>query len=431
MISPDLGPMRLGRLVGAGAAVIVALVAATAHSPAWGQPAALRTVAAAGQPAPGGGVFEHFSVESQPVVAPANARGDVAFFATLLRGPGTEGLFLASARGITKIAAEGDRAPGGGTLSGLGRHPIPAINAGGTVAFAAAVSGGKTVEGIFLSSGGRLRPVAVAGEPAAGIVSGTFASVDFPALNDRGDVAFLATVRRGRETVEAIYLRSAGRLRKIVAQEDPAPAGGSFSGFGAPVLNNAGMVAFAAVVEGRGVPGGVFAFADGQVRMLAGAGDETPVGGIFAKFSERVAVNDAGTVAFTALLKDAGAPSAVFLAEAGRLRKIVALGEAAPAGGTFSNFGFWPGLSARGGVAFTASVDPGPPATGVFVVGERGTRQLAAIGDVLPGSGTLASFGLYPTATLGPAGHLTFATARTATGEGAEAIVVVNPARLP
>src|SRR5215472_17377530 len=127
------------------------------HVPAAGQPTALRTVVSAGQAAPGGGTFEHFSVESQPVVAPPNARGDVAFFASLLRGAGTEGLFLAGARGIVKVAAVGDQAPGGGTLSGFGRHPIPSVNAEGHVVFAAAVSKGRTVEGIFVASRGTLQ----------------------------------------------------------------------------------------------------------------------------------------------------------------------------------------------------------------------------------------------------------------------------------
>ena len=191
------------------------------------------------------------------------------------------------------------------------------------------------------------------------------------------------------------------------------------------------MIAFAAVVDGRGVPGGVFAVDAGQVRKLAGAGEETPLGGIFAKFSERLAVNDAGAVAFIARLKDAPVSAAVFLAEGGRVRKLVALGETAPTGGRFSNLGAWPGLSSRGSVSFTASVDPGPPATAVFVTGDRGTKQLAAIGDALPGSETLISFGLYPTATLGPGGHLTFATAGAPAGEGREAILLVEPSRRP
>lgn len=402
-----------------------------AHGTVLAQPTALRLVVSAGQAAPGGGTFEHFSVESQPVVAPPNARGYVAFFASLLRGTGSEGLFLAGARGISKVATEGDPAPGGGTLSGFGRHPIPSVNAEGQVVFAAAVSKGRTVEGIFVSSRGTLQAVAVAGQPAPGIASGTFASLDFPALNDRGDVAFLATVRRGRETVEAIHLRSGGRVRKVVSQEDPAPAGGAFTAFGAPTLNNRGVVAFAAVVEGRGVPGGVFTVLDGRVRMLAGAGDSTPLGGVFAKFSERVAVDEAGSVAFIALLKGASVPSALFVAEEDRLRKVVALGDPAPAGGVFSSFGFWPTLGPSGVVAFTASIDPGPPPTAVYVSASGGLMKIAGIGDPLPGGTRLDSFGLYPTVTMGPGGHATFTSAPTATGEGGEAIYIAEPARRP
>jgi hypothetical protein len=401
------------------------------HAPAWGEAPVLRTVVAAGQAAPGGGVFARFNVESQPVVAPPNARGDVVFFATLLRGAGSEGLFLSTSRGIAKVVVEGDRAPGGGALSGLGRHPIPSINASGSVAFAAAVSQGKTVEGIFVSSGGKLRAVAAAGDPAPGIPSGTFANVDFPALNDRGDVAFVATVRRGRETVEAVYLRTRTGLRKVVSQEDPAPAGGTFAAFGAPALTNSGAIAFAAVVEGRGVPGGVFTVTGDRVRMIAGAGDDTALGGIFAKFSERVTINDAGVVAFTALIKNAPVRAAIYQSDGQQLRKVVALEDLAPAGGAFSNFGFWPALSAAGAVAFTASVDPGPPPTAVYVAGPAGIKTVAAIGDALPGGAKLFSFGLYPTVTMGPGAHLTFATAQTATGEGGEAIYAADVSRLP
>src|SRR5215468_2419863 len=358
------------------------------------QPALLRTVASAGQSAPGGGTFEHFGIESQPIIAPPNARGEVAFFASLLRGPGTEGLFLATSRGIVKVAAEGDRAPGGGALSGFGRHPVPSVNAEGSVVFAAAVSKGKTVEGIFLSSRGIHRAVAVAGEPAPGMPSGTFASLDFPVLNDRGDIAFLATVRRGRDTVEAIHMRRGGRLRKIVGQEDPAPAGGTFAAFGAPALNNAGVVAFAA-------------------------------------FSERVTIDDTGAVAFAALLKGASVPSALFVAEGTQLRKVAALGDPAPGGGVFSSFGFWPTLGSGGAVAFTASVDPGPPSTAVYVSGPVGLTKVAGIGDSLPNGATLESFGLYPTVTMGAGGHVTFTSAPTATGEGAEAIYIADLSRRP
>jgi hypothetical protein len=409
-----------------GVAVLMTLVAAPIAGP--GQPARLRPVVMARQAAPGGGSFEHFSVESQPVVAAVNGKGQVAFFANLLRASASEGIFLASANGlIRKVAVEGDRAPTGGGLSGFGKHPVPAINEAGTVAFAAAVSGGRTVEGIFTASPGRLRSVAVAGEPAPGIPSGTLASVDAPALNDRGDVGFLATVRRGRETVEAIYLRREGRLRKVAAQGDPAPAGGTFAGFGIPALNNKGLVAFAAVVEGRAVPGGLFLAEGERVRMVVGAGDATPIGGIVFKISERVAINEGGAIAFTAVLKDAPTEAAIFVAEAGRLRTVAVLGDAAPGGGTFSHFGLWPALAADGTVGFVAALDRGTTTLGVFVATPAGMLQIAGIGDALPGGGTLASFGLYPVVAVSAAGGVAFATAPTATGEGTEGIFFAGP----
>ena len=205
-----------------------------------------------------------------------------------------------------------------------------------------------------------------------------------------------------------------------------------------PALTTAGVdVNHELRASGRGattrgnVLRGVFVAAGDRLRMLAGAGEQSPLGGIFAKFSERVAINGAGTVAFTAILKDAPARSAMFLVEGDRIRKIVALGDSAPAGGVFSNFGFWPVLSTSGTLAFTASIDPGPPSTGVFVAGPTGMKQVASVGDALPGGATLRSFGLYPTVTMSPSGLVTFATAPTATGEGAESIYVADPARLP
>src|SRR2546428_244379 len=289
----------------------------------------LQRVVVAGQPAPGGGVFERFSIEVLPVVAPVNSHGHVAFFATILRGRTSEGYFRATGRRIDTIAAQGDAAPGGGTFSGFGRHPIPALNEAGDVAFEAAVSGGKTVEGIFATTGRRLRAVAVVGGAAPGIASGTFANLDAPALNDRGDVAFLATVRRGRETVEAIYLSSGATLSKIVAKGDPAPAGGAF----------------------------------------------------------------------------------------------------APGGGVFSHFGLWPALSAGGAVGFTASVDRGVAEVAAFVSTATDLARIAAVGDALPGGGTLSSFGLYPALALSPSGGATFATAPSASGGGVEGIFLVPPAR--
>ena len=417
---------RLARRVVAPLAICV-LGVGTAEA----QMPALRAVAIIGDPAPGGGGFAGFNVESLPIFAPANVRGEVAFFATLLRGHGGEGIFLSSRGGVRKVALEGDVVPRVGTLSGFGKHPIPALNEGGDVAFAAAVSGGKTVEGIFLWSRGRVQPVLLTGSPAPGISGGTLSGIDSPALNDRGDLAFLTTIRRGRETSEAIYARIGGKLRKIVAQGDPAPAGGSFAGFGPPALNNKGAVGFAAAVEGRAVPGGIFLVEGDTLRMVAGAGDDSPEGGIFFKFAERFSLSDAGVIAFNALLRDASSPGGLFLVDRGPPRKLALVGDPAPGGGTFSHFGLWPTINAEGWAAFASSVDGGPSPLAVFLARPGGMARVAAVGDGLPGGGRLLSFGLYPLAAITPKGGVSFATAATATGEGTEGIFYAAPPPKP
>jgi hypothetical protein len=274
------------------------------------------------------------------------------------------------------------------------------------VAFAATISGGRSTEGIFVAAGGRLRAAALAGAPAPGIPGGTFATLDAPALNDRGDLAFLASVRRGRETLETVYTRAGGILRKVVASGDPAPGGGTFAAFGPPPLDGRGRVAFAAVVE-RGVAGGVYLAADGVKRIVA-VGDDTPLGGFFLKFSERVMLNDAGVVAFHAVIKDAPARTAIVVVADGRLRVAAALGDPAPGGGRFSHFGLWPALGRAEAVAFVASVDGGPAPVALVVADGTSVRKVAAVGDAAA-TATIASFGLYPVAAMSPGGTMAFA----------------------
>ena len=153
--------------------------------------------------------FARFSVESQPVVAPPNARGDVVFFATLLRGAGSEGLFftLDPARGISK--GRPSRGPGAGR--GCAVRPRPSPDSVDQRWWKRGVRGSclgreDGSRASSCASGGKSSaPWLPPGKPAPGIPSGTLSNLDFPALNDRGDVAFVATVRRGRESVEAIY----------------------------------------------------------------------------------------------------------------------------------------------------------------------------------------------------------------------------------
>ena len=407
-----------------GLAVLTMLAATTVSGD---EPPRLRRVAATGDPAPGGGVFDRFGAESMPIVAPVNARGDVAFFSALGRAGTDEGFFLWSRGRTTAVAREGDRVPGVGRLSGFGKHPAPGLGDDGTVVFAAAIAEGRAVEGIFAAQGGRLRAVALSGAAAPGIASGVLAALDAPTINAKGDIAFLATVRRGRETLEALVLSTRGRLQKIVVQGDPAPAGGTFAAFGPPTLNRDGTIAFGAAVEGRAVPGGIFVSSAGQIRMVLGAGDETPIGGIFAKFSERLGFSDHGTIAFHGRLKAAPVAAGIFALEEGRPRVVAQLGDAAPGGGRFSNFGLWPAVSATGTIAFAASVDDGPSPVIVVRTSREGLRRVVGVGDQVPGGARIASLTLLPVVSVGATGAVSFAVAPTATGGGPEGVFLAVP----
>src|SRR4029077_14560381 len=120
----------------------------------------------------------------------------------------------------------------------------------GNVAFIATLAGGRGGAGVLLAPRGARRTIAVSGMKAPVILGGIGIFADFEAvsLNGRGDVAFLAWVRHGRETIEAIYVaRKVGavhQLMKVVAAGEPAPGGGFFTSFGAPVVNDRGAIAF-------------------------------------------------------------------------------------------------------------------------------------------------------------------------------------------
>src|SRR5271167_550004 len=135
---------------------------------------ALRAVVRSGLAAPGGGRFDRFDITSQPIVAPVNARGQVAFFATVLRVPAREGIFLAEAGQVTKVAAFGDSLPGGGTLAEFGVHPLPSLNNAGHVAFEAQIAGGRATEGVFLAGADGLQAIALAGDDAPGVAQGVW-----------------------------------------------------------------------------------------------------------------------------------------------------------------------------------------------------------------------------------------------------------------
>jgi hypothetical protein len=277
---------------------------------------------------------------------------------------------------------------------------------------------------------GRLASVAQSGAKAPGINGGAFFDFGASVVNNAGDVAFLATVRRGRETQDAIYLATKGQPTKIAAAGDAAPGGGTFAALAPPALNGKGMVAFAAVVEGGQTPGGIFVAASGGLRRVVGAGDAAPGGGMFTRLSEHVGLDDAGHVAFGAFLGQGAPRTGVFVASetaGGAVTPVALLGAAAPGGGKFASFGEAPSLAGDGRLAFIAAVEGGPATTGAYAYGPDEPRRVAGVGDAVADGKRIAYFPLNASAAAGPGGRMTFQAGLRIGDEQSDAILAFAP----
>jgi hypothetical protein len=67
----------------------------------------------------------------------------------------------------------------------------------------------------------------------------------------------------------------------------------------------------------------------------------------------------------------------------------------------------------------------------ILLADASGLRRVVAVGDALPGTDRIASLTLFPVVGVGPRGHVTFAVAPTATGEGPEGLFIAEPAKAP
>ncbi|HEY2618755.1 MAG TPA: choice-of-anchor tandem repeat NxxGxxAF-containing protein [Acetobacteraceae bacterium] len=372
----------------------------------------LRPIIRSGLAAPGGGVFDRFDVTAQPVVAPVNGRGQVAFYATVLHAPAREGIFLAEAGRVTKVAAFGDPVPGGGTLAEFAAHPLTALNAAGHVAFGAGIAGGRATEGVFLAGEDGLQVIALAGDDAPGVPAGVLVDFNAPTLNDDDEMAFVASVRRGRDTLDVLYFWNGRRLQRVVAEgERLLRIGGTMDKIGEPSLNNGGVIAFPAAIFKGPTLGGIFVAGARDLRLLVTAGERAPGGAMILRFSERVAIDDEDGIAFGAYLGgEGGAREAVLRTGPDGLAVIAVEGAEAPGGGRYAGFGPWPTVGPGGATAFIAALDDaiGPLAAFAGAAGE--VRRIASMGETLPQGGHIGRFALNAIAEAGPGGTLTFAT---------------------
>lgn len=179
---------------------------------------------------------------------------------------------------------------------------FPAINNRGDVAFTANHHGDP---GVF-----RVREETAAVATIASNSRDSLSSFGADvAINPAGAVAFGATTSTGSRAI----FKSDGNSRTTLIADSTA-AGFFNQGVGSPSIDSAGTVAFSAAFAQRGLPGGIFT---GNGSLLTTIAITSPGG--FASFGN-VAINSSGEVVFPATLSDTS--KGVF-ALAGGLQKIV------------------------------------------------------------------------------------------------------------
>ena len=211
-----------------------------------------------------------------------NDAGQTSFRASLTATSGgasdNSGIFLGNGGPLNQIVRRGQVPPDGN--GSFDTFNTTELNDVGQVAFSASLSGTPTAvddSGIFRGAGGPITQIARGGQVAPHGI-GNLYQFSTRALNSAGMVAVHASLIYS-DGNRGIYRGDGGPLTQIVhhLQTEPPDGNGTFFGFGAPSLNDAGQVAFLATFSGTSGGSsdavGIFLFDDsGGLMQLARAG---------------------------------------------------------------------------------------------------------------------------------------------------------------
>ena len=259
-------------------------------------------VAAVGDPSPIGGTFGAVGPGS------LNNNGKVVFLASPVGETANSNLFTWDNGVVTKVAAVGDPAPGGGTFSALGTEsfgfqdgtfipigPVPDINDSEQIAFRAIVSGGITQRGIVVRTGQDDEWYVKVPDPTP--IGGTYFDIQAASINNAGQIAFFADYRPTPDTFNSGWFAGApGNWRKVVVFFDPIDGGQclglAFSRNPMQTIDAAGNVVFWTNLDSNGTADRlVLGLTDGNLLIAARRGDPTPIGGTFGSMDAWPALN--------------------------------------------------------------------------------------------------------------------------------------------
>ena len=359
---------------------------------------------------------------------------------------------------VTPVAWQNQPMPDGedGTLDPVAFFNSATINNSGTIAFVASVTGADRNQGVFTADADGLHVIMLGcgdgggsgnpgtcGDPTP--IGGTFGGIfqgtlGTPAINDNGDVLFLADVADG-DSPRGLFLYQAatGEIVKVAAEGDASPLGGTFTVLGMGTINSAGTVAFIANTDGAQISD-IYLWQNGDVTKYVATGDPVPGGGTFEMLGTELwgfadgsslaggplpAINEAGDVAFRGIVSGvAGTDRGIFRGHDGTFDWLLRAGADAPGGGSFIDFQA-PSLNASGEVAIFADVTGN---SGWFAGAGNTWRRIVASGDVIEGGAVDGlAFSRNPMNTIADNGDVVVWVSRLVEGNDKGTTMVVHP----
>jgi hypothetical protein len=395
-------------------------------------PGDLTTIVHQGQAAPdGNGSFNTLITAPGGHTYPPtlNNAGQVAFWAPLVGtvgGTNTEGLFRGSGGVVTQIVRSGWAVPDNNGTYNYSSWPLsPLVNGSGQVAFYSTLNGATNsngagiaggAPGVFRGNGGdrtSLTQMVRTGYNTPPF--GSFYSLSSPALNDLGQVAYAAYMFSDY-ILDSVFRADGATLTRIAYGNEPAPDGNGLLGesYTAPVLNNAGLVAFGDTVSstvGGSNAYGLFRGDDNTLTQIVRWDQPVPDGnGRFetgnGNGTALESMNNSGQIVFSTYIAGAGGLTngGIYRGDGVVLTKIARAGEPAPdsSGATFT--GLAPSyetprnniaINDSGQVAFLASLSDGHQ--GIYFYDDHlGLIKVIRTGDSLLGKAVnLLRFDVY------------------------------------
>jgi hypothetical protein len=288
---------------------------------------------------------------------------------------------------VETVAATGRRAPGGGTLVDffagvLDALEQPDVGRGGRVVFEASIQGSRASRGLFVKQGPRIRNLAREEQRVDGTPLDAFAR---PAMA-RSTTAFVGRLAEAGAPV-GLFLKKSSRKPELLAREGTRAPGrleSRFDGFEHPDGGPNSSFVVRTTLDGGRLEG-LFMARGEQIGLLVGSGDLAPRGGTFRSFEE--AVYGKGAVVFRAQIAGESQVPSLYRVGATKVPKpedvplgvelVLASGSPTPVGGVFAAFTQLAANDA-GVLVFLADVVGGTPESGIFIMPEGGALPLSS-----------------------------------------------------